>query len=515
MKRLILFLMATTMSIIAMAQVLYVKDINIVISNGALLKTNDIKTEGTATISVNGELQIVGNLINDAANTFLPADGKVLFNGAQQNISGSFPIYLPVLDISGTGKKTLEQNIFVGNTLTVTDNVLLLNNQVLQLNSKQLTILSASSDAVQRIANGFVESETNSQNGYGYLQWNIKNNTGNYIFPFGSSFANTYLPLTVAIQQAGTGTNGYIRAAIYPTDAAHTPNNRPFPAGVTNMNNISGQEAASKIADRFWIVEADNYTSKPIANLNLSYLEGEWNNSNSSTNSITEGLLTPHAWSGTQWVMATGTVQTSNNILVVSGTNFSNSVWRATQGAGALPVTLLSFTAQLNSAGNADIKWSTATEINTSRFEIEKSLSGNQFAYLKTVAAAGNSSVVLNYNEQDNQVAAGTTFYRLKMIDIDGSYKYSNIASVKKQAANEVLLYPNPAAESITISWAKPVSKNITYSIYDASGKMVMQWVVSSGNNKTTKNVRMLPVGTYILSWMADGKIINRLFIKK
>ncbi len=514
MKKVFLLLSISLISAIAMAQVLFVKDVNIVVSNGALLKTNDIKTEGAATFFINGELQIGGNLINDATNAFLPADGKVAFNGTQQSIGGNFPIYFPVLEISGAGKKTLQQNVFAGNTLSLTDNILLLNNQVLELNSKQLTILSSSANAIQRSANGFIESETNSQNGYGYLQWNIKNNTGNYIFPLGNSIANIYLPLTADIQQAGTGANGYIRAAIYPTDVTQTPNNRPFPIGVTNMNNTAGQEAASKIADRFWIVEAGNYTNKPIADLKLSYLESEWDNSNSSTNSIIEGLLTPHAWNGTQWTIATGTVQV-NNILVVSGTNFSNSVWRATQGAGALPVTLLSFTAQLNSAGNADIKWSTATETNTSRFEIEKSPNGSMFSYLKSIASSGNSSSIRNYFEHDNQVAVGTTFYRLKMIDLDGSFKYSNIASVKKIAGNEVLIYPNPATESITIAWGKPVTENITCNIYDAAGKAVMHWIVSSGNIKTTKDVKMLPAGTYFIYWVENGLRNSRLFIKR
>ena len=515
MKKIFLLVTAALSTSIIKAQVLLVDNSQVTIHSGSFLKAEgDVKIQGVGTILVNGELQISGNIINNAPNSFLPADGKVVLNGAQQYISGSSPVYFPTLELKGSGKKIMQQDIFAGNTITTADNILLLNDQVLQLNSKQLTILSSSTNAIQRSSNGFIESETNSQPGYSYLQWNIKSNAGNYVFPFGNSTANIFLPINADVQKAGTGNNGYIRAAIYPTDPTQSPNNRPFPIGVSNMDDIAGLEAASKTIDRFWILEAGNYSDKPVANIKLTYLDNEWDNNNGSTNSISENLLAPHVWNGTKWLMETGTNEANNKIIILNN-NFTNTIWRATQVTGVAPITLLDLSVVLNNNGNADIKWITTFEINTSHFEIEKSTNGNQFTYLKTATATGSSISTQTYYGTDNQVASGITFYRIKMINLDGSFKYSNMVSIKKVTENEVNIYPNPVVDNIFIKWPKPISTNITCTIRDASGKIVLQWNVFSGSNTTTKNLRALPSGTYAVSWI-DGSLHNsRLFIKK
>ncbi|MET0636101.1 MAG: T9SS type A sorting domain-containing protein [Chitinophagaceae bacterium] len=93
----------------------------------------------------------------------------------------------------------------------------------------------------------------------------------------------------------------------------------------------------------------------------------------------------------------------------------------------ALPVTLNSFSGSISGC-SVSLAWSTTMESNSSRFEIERTSFGSTITYMKigTVTAAGTSSSLINYSFTDNYPNNGSNFYRLRMVDIDGRYKYSS-----------------------------------------------------------------------------------------
>ena len=106
----------------------------------------------------------------------------------------------------------------------------------------------------------------------------------------------------------------------------------------------------------------------------------------------------------------------------------------------SLPVELISFSAVLNAANAVDLKWTTASEKNVSHFSIEKSLDGQNYSEAGVVFAYGNSSETLNYSFTDkdiNTVKAGTIYYRLRSVDIDGTYEYSVIRTITIGSQNK------------------------------------------------------------------------------
>ena len=123
----------------------------------------------------------------------------------------------------------------------------------------------------------------------------------------------------------------------------------------------------------------------------------------------------------------------------------------------ALPVTLTRFDAKLDNMGS-ELNWTSVTEDNLNRFEVCRSVNGQDFFPIGAVNANGNSNEATEYNFTDNTVsAAGTAvvYYRLKMIDNDGKYVWSNISTVKTNGsvkATTVSVYPNPTADFVNVS---------------------------------------------------------------
>ncbi|MDB4533279.1 T9SS type A sorting domain-containing protein [Vicingaceae bacterium] len=131
-----------------------------------------------------------------------------------------------------------------------------------------------------------------------------------------------------------------------------------------------------------------------------------------------------------------------------------------------LPVNLMSFTG-LPEDGYNELKWKTATEINNDKFEIEKSLDGVLFSKLDEVQGSGNNSTITDYNYQDKYPASGITYYRLRQVDFDGKFQYSNVIAVKQSAGSEVSLFPNPTAGKMNLNFVSKEADNYTVTISD------------------------------------------------
>jgi Zn-dependent metalloprotease len=177
-----------------------------------------------------------------------------------------------------------------------------------------------------------------------------------------------------------------------------------------------------------------------------------------------------------------------------------------------LPIQLLSFRANLVNK-QTNLSWATASEINTSSFEIQHSSDGQRFSTIQVLPAAGNSSVQRNYTTTDEHPVNGRNYYRLKIVDIDGKSSFSGIQSVNLITGNDFNIYPSPAKNFITIE-GKFLSKMVNISLMDMAGKII------AGYHKNYTGPLSIPVssladGTYILQ-VSDGQItINKKFIKE
>ena len=171
---------------------------------------------------------------------------------------------------------------------------------------------------------------------------------------------------------------------------------------------------------------------------------------------------------------------------------------------GVVPIELLSFTGE-NRGNYNELEWETAREVNSSHFVIERSLdSTTEFVEIGKVMAAGNSSEVKGYDMRDYDIElAGGYYYRLKLVDINEAFSYSETVRIDIERAGEYKmdLYPNPARSSVNLDLDIPTAGMVKVSIWDAQGKLVATNVISeemtAGLNTRTLDIRAYAAGMY------------------
>jgi len=182
-----------------------------------------------------------------------------------------------------------------------------------------------------------------------------------------------------------------------------------------------------------------------------------------------------------------------------------------------LPVSLLSFNGALKSKA-VNLEWRTATEINTSHFMLERSVDGTHFEDIAKLKAAGYSTVQQNYVYADAKAlltGAATLYYRLKMFDKDGSFKYSRLVNIYlKNAVAGVSLSPNPVKDILTLMFAGAVDENITLRVTDISGKLRLTQPISKNSNQYKLNISVLPAGIYYLQVVGSNQTKTIRFVK-
>ncbi|MBN8545220.1 MAG: T9SS type A sorting domain-containing protein [Ignavibacteria bacterium] len=169
-------------------------------------------------------------------------------------------------------------------------------------------------------------------------------------------------------------------------------------------------------------------------------------------------------------------------------------------GLDFVPVELTSFTANANGS-SVDLNWATASETNNKGFEIQRSVNNIDFATVAFIEGKGTSTSTSNYTYSD-AVQPGKYTYRLKQIDYNGSFEYSNAIEVDLAPSSFSLdqNYPNPFNPSTVIRFTLPVSGFVTLAVYNSMGEMVGQLLskdLSAGSHNVSFNAANLPSGTY------------------
>lgn len=181
-----------------------------------------------------------------------------------------------------------------------------------------------------------------------------------------------------------------------------------------------------------------------------------------------------------------------------------------------LPVHFLSFDAALQNK-SVSIGWKTANEVNTDYFVVEKSSNGTSFSTLQKILAKGNSSNVEAYAITDFQPLTGTSYYRLKSVDKDGSVTYSSIVPVTVMANGTIVINPNPAHNNIHVLMQSAVASNITFSVMDITGKLLVTQsaTVNAGTNTISIPATSLNKGLYVLKITDNHTTQSLKFIKE
>jgi Secretion system C-terminal sorting domain/Carbohydrate binding domain len=164
-----------------------------------------------------------------------------------------------------------------------------------------------------------------------------------------------------------------------------------------------------------------------------------------------------------------------------------------------LPVDLLSFQANASKNKTVGLNWQVADEKRIKAYSIERSAEGQKFSAIGSVAAQ-NSSTQTSYAFNDENPLKGINYYRLKINEEDGTFKYSKVQSIRTGASSKALIYPNPTSDYIQVKNTEGVE---SVEIFDISGRSVRQFL---NNASSQLDISSLPKGVYQVAIKANGE---------
>jgi uncharacterized delta-60 repeat protein len=180
---------------------------------------------------------------------------------------------------------------------------------------------------------------------------------------------------------------------------------------------------------------------------------------------------------------------------------------------GPLPVSSFEFTGSLENK-SVLLEWKIATEKNVTHFIVERSADGNRFIQINNVLSLGNNNVTRNYSSVDAGPMQGINFYRLKIIDADGKYTYSNVVAIKINAVGKLRIFPNPVGPTLFVQ--AEGNEKATVRIVDASGRKIKEIkLLLNGTTSFSIDVNNLAQGLYNLILYKTNKTEALKFIKE
>lgn len=186
--------------------------------------------------------------------------------------------------------------------------------------------------------------------------------------------------------------------------------------------------------------------------------------------------------------------------------------------AGALPVVLTPLQGYY-SKGVSHLHWKSLQESNSSHFEIQRSNDGVNFVMVGKVIAASSSDKEVNYSYDDIRANAGLNYYRLKLLDKDGKFQYSNIEllSVNIEGINITAIYPGPFIDKVNVVVSSDTRATSKVDLFDNTGKLLIsqQSVLNKGiTNLSIDNLDRLSAGMYIIKVQAGDMVVTKRIIK-
>jgi len=188
----------------------------------------------------------------------------------------------------------------------------------------------------------------------------------------------------------------------------------------------------------------------------------------------------------------------------------------ANETSASLPVILNYFSAT-HEQEVVTLRWATEVEIATEKFVIERSETGQDFESIAELQSDGNSTGGNTYSIEDSDPIIGDNYYRLKIVDLDGSYNYSNIRRVRVKSGETVVsVYPNPAVslDRLTVKWLPRADEESTYlNIVDMNGQNLHRKIIFEGTNYVRLPYLLDGVYYVIVEDLFGGFILERVVI--
>jgi hypothetical protein len=255
---------------------------------------------------------------------------------------------------------------------------------------------------------------------------------------------------------------------------------------------------------KYWIIEPFGTPGMFLSDIVITFPSGYLNTTDPSLGLYRRNYNGDGAWT---------LYRTSSFITSLSATFSSVDTFGqftvASNGTSTLPVSLLTFGAKA-SDNHVNVNWSTANEINSRHFEVERSYDMNTFEVLGLVKAGGKSTTVIKYAYTDKTADLGRTiYYRLKQVDMDGKFSYSPIAIVEPALDKEsVTVYPNPFADKLELSVKAKQSGSAKIVVANIAGKIVYSSteIVNVGKTTLSLSLDSLESGIYFITINTNGE---------
>ncbi|MCB9188962.1 MAG: T9SS type A sorting domain-containing protein [Flavobacteriales bacterium] len=385
----------------------------------------------------------------------------------------------------------------------------------------------------QSNANGIVTQGTGGNivtfGEFDYVKWNVQTGTGAYTVPFTTDVAAVKIPLTVNLTSAGTGT-GYMAMSTWDVSTgAGQYDNTPWASEVTHMAGANGSADNSEYAvDRFWVIDVDDplgtgetYSALPVKSIDFSY--------NTALAEVADGNALSLGNLGGQYFnpvgelwhgagaggSASGIWGIDNGTGLVSGVTPPSwyRTWTLADYMSPLPVELNFFEADCREKGVV-VSWQTASEQNSSHFEIYKSFDGVEFTLVGSIPSAGNSTNNIDYSFVDESVNVADVIYKLVQYDNDGTSVEMAITTEGACIGDAGISVYGDMNGDVVVTWNASEAGDYEIVLLDALGKQVSGASlvnIVNGFNQFELKYDQLAFGSYLLQ-ISNGE---RFFVKK
>ena len=458
---------------------------------------DNFSIESGASVTLPTELIITGDFTN--AGTMTTTGNSLQFIGnSDQTITNSGTGNFNNLKISNGGANEVicATDVTIGGTLEWTSNGYL----DAQTNNVTVTLSSTASLA------GVTTTDTDKMvliNDQGALK--IEGVSATAVFPVGLAKGATNVA-RVEVSPA-SGTQDY------------TVNLCEY---VSTTGTCSGGVAVTENTVNYtWDITSSDGTES--ANVKLF-----WNSSKIKTGFTEANSVLMHYTGGTWTELTTITspnasTVTGTDIRWQDGTTTGFSPFGVKKEAAALPIDLISFSAELN-GNQVDLEWVTGSEINNDYFTIEKSRDGIDFEEVNRIEGAGNSSHTLTYTDVDYDVWQGVSYYRLKQTDFDGRYSYSQLELINNSNRSlsqgaDVNVYPNPnnGLNLNVVATGLAADELVLVQVLDITGKEFVSSITFTNFNGDLEVLLetsdRLPPGTYFVRGSTGKDSFNKRLI--
>jgi len=432
----------------------------------------------------------VGDSILGTGANFAAGTGQVFLNGSvHQAVVG---ITFNDLTVNNTaGNVTL-----ISGPTTVGDSLSMLSGVLFTDASDKLMLSSAAIPVTM--------ANTTSSN-TSYIDGPAENtglNSTNSLFLFPMGNLGKYAPIAISnIASAASITAQYFKSQ-----------------HVASTSGISGTAEASKV--EYWTMTENSGSS--AGSVRLYWLDGNF--SGITTPSDLSVYLDPNTgtWQDLGGT-ASGTAASGSIIAAASASDLAANPGYYTfgdnSGINPLPVTMTNFTASYMD-NHVNLNWATASEYNNAYFQIERSIDGQSWATVGQVPGHGTTDQYNSYTAVDNLdgvVPQGIFYYRLKQVDNNGAFEYSEIRSVDiSNSAPAISAYPNPTRNILNVNWTSKSNDNVTLRLTSMTGESVyVQNISGIGNIQKQIDLSGFADGVYYLQIIsADNKVVNQAIYK-